>query len=41
MNNDFGDLLAATFATSDVGKLYEILCTIVAHKNIVQTRHIR
>ncbi len=41
MTNDFGDLLAATFATSDVGKLYEILCTIVAHKNIVQTKHVR
>ncbi|MEM7618256.1 MAG: hypothetical protein AAF244_02615 [Pseudomonadota bacterium] len=41
MENDFGDLLAATFATSDVGKLYEILCHIVAHKNIIQGKHIR
>ncbi len=41
MANDFGDLMAATFATSDVGKLYEILCAIVAHKNIVQTKHAR
>ncbi len=41
MTNDFGDLMAATFATSDVGKLYEILCSIVAHKNIVHTKHSR
>ena len=39
--NDFGDLLAATFATSDIGKLYEILCSIVAHKNIVESKHTR
>lgn len=31
ISNDYGELLSALFRTSDVGKLYQILCVIAEH----------
>ena len=36
LSNDHGELLASTFATSDMGKLYEILCDIAGRSSLVK-----
>ncbi len=34
--NNYGELLAATFASSDIGKLYGTLCEIAGRQNIIK-----
>ncbi len=34
--NDHGEILAATFSSSDVGRLYEMLCDIAGRQNLIQ-----
>lgn len=35
-NNDHGELISTTFASSDIGKLYEILCDIAGRRSLVK-----